>query len=140
MSEVRKVTVLDRLDCYAVARCYATTREAKRAWEQLEERTRGGDLSAVRVIDPGTGRHVVVALSEHPEPIKRAARRLARGGFHWELADELLERLALRRLRVLGACPEGKTGGYVNQRARYGDTGALIDSRGRLSLRRRPQG
>lgn len=140
MNGVRKVTVLDRLDCYAVARCYATAREAKRAWEKLEERTRGGDISAVRVIDPVTSRHVVVALSEHLEPIERAARRLARSGFHWELADELLERLALRRLRVLSDCSDGKTGGYVNQRARYGDTGALIDRRGRLSLRRRPQG
>lgn len=137
---VRKTTLFGQLDCYAVARAYPTPREAKRAWEQLEERSRGGDLSAVRVIDPATGRHVVIALGELEEPIKRAARRLARSGVPWELDDDIVQRLALRRARVLSACSEGKTGGYVNQRARYGDGGAVIDRQGQLSLRRRPQG
>lgn len=137
MNQIRKFTLFGQFDFYVTGRIYPTMLAAKGAWEDMECRSRGGQISVWRLQDQSSGKHVVVALSELEEPVQRALRRLARSGDDWSVPNAVVERLALRRARVTTAGPEGD---YVDQRARYGEGGAIIDSRGRVTLRRRPQG
>jgi len=126
-------TDTEELKIFYVAAEYPSQQAAADAWHGAEEQTGQGDrISLFRMGDPDRDQGIVVALSEDQEQVEKAASSLAVAGLPFEIDDDLLQRLVLRRARTTVEGARGRTSGPVSQRAHYGEPGAVLDSSGQM--------
>lgn len=124
---------------YAVCVEFPSAFAARTAWEQMDRKLGPGSLGIYRhgpADDPG---RIVSAVSLSRDEVRKALRFL-RAGSDYQLDEETLQALILRRARVvLDAAERGIDSGRLKWR-RPEDAGAVLDKRTGEMIEPRRQG
>jgi hypothetical protein len=109
---------------------YPSATAARRAWERIERKTRGGgELGLYRHGVPGREGRLVSAVGLDRAAVERAAKLLS-DGVDERLPSELVEAMVIRRARVVveaAAAYPNRTGRIKIRRP---ESGARLDQRG----------
>lgn len=129
------------LEWYNIGLEMPTQFAAENCWQELHDKLggEGQDISCWRLasIPQGTDAnhpdaiHRIIVITGDQNKLRRIVSIAGRHGADpWEIPDDVLEAYTRRRLKVLMDAVAAGERKHINQRAHYGDKGAVVDQQG----------